>query len=334
MLSLILFGIEKKMCVCRNMQSFFRNCIMNAEELRQLPPEERCFILLGLPPLASREEISNRYKQLSLQYHPDRGGDHKKFMLVTKSYARCLQEVSKREQAQKGNLPILPHERRVDTKQAQLDDPLEGRCHVSIDPNNFNQDAFHRAFESFHVKEEWQRGYDVADSGVREEQPAVFMHPAVQARGTAGLDDAFREEQREHAKKYGKELMTYTDPQPIGLGTSLCAFTLGGEIHDFSDPTHGMTDYERAHTMYSKQCLSDSVVFEERPIPTLDKVRADRETIRPFDENERAHWESLRDREQQEELERQRRMEQYDADVQKRFENVHRFLVTSKKSSP
>lgn len=36
---------------------------------------------------ASMNEIRKAYKRMSLKYHPDKGGDPKKFILISKAYA-------------------------------------------------------------------------------------------------------------------------------------------------------------------------------------------------------------------------------------------------------
>ena len=42
--------------------------------------------ILGLKENCSQKSIKKRYKKLALKYHPDRGGDEKKFKEITEAY--------------------------------------------------------------------------------------------------------------------------------------------------------------------------------------------------------------------------------------------------------
>ena len=42
--------------------------------------------ILGVSKDASQDEIKKKYRKLSLQHHPDRGGDAEKFKEVSEAY--------------------------------------------------------------------------------------------------------------------------------------------------------------------------------------------------------------------------------------------------------
>ncbi len=41
---------------------------------------------LGLPPMVTYKEIKERYKKLSRQFHPDKGGDYEKMAKINWAY--------------------------------------------------------------------------------------------------------------------------------------------------------------------------------------------------------------------------------------------------------
>ncbi|NPA29005.1 MAG: J domain-containing protein [Epsilonproteobacteria bacterium] len=43
--------------------------------------------ILGLPPLVTLKEITERYRTLAVKYHPDRGGDAEEMAKINEAYA-------------------------------------------------------------------------------------------------------------------------------------------------------------------------------------------------------------------------------------------------------
>ena len=48
------------------------------------------FIVLGLSEDASEDDVKKAYRKLSLEHHPDRGGDKEKFIAITEAKNKCL----------------------------------------------------------------------------------------------------------------------------------------------------------------------------------------------------------------------------------------------------
>lgn len=61
------------------------------------------FMQLEISRDASMNEIRKAYKRMSLKYHPDKGGDPKKFILISKAYAALTDEESRKNWEEYGN---------------------------------------------------------------------------------------------------------------------------------------------------------------------------------------------------------------------------------------
>lgn len=48
------------------------------------------FVTLGLTEDATEEDVKKAYRKLSMEHHPDRGGDKEKFILITEAKNKCL----------------------------------------------------------------------------------------------------------------------------------------------------------------------------------------------------------------------------------------------------
>lgn len=61
------------------------------------------FAQLEISKDASLSEVRRAYKQLSVKYHPDKGGDPKRFILISKAYAALTNEESRKNWEEYGN---------------------------------------------------------------------------------------------------------------------------------------------------------------------------------------------------------------------------------------
>ncbi|KAG5455169.1 secretory subunit [Clonorchis sinensis] len=61
------------------------------------------FVLLEIDRSATTEEIRRAYKKLSLKYHPDKGGDPKRFISISKAYSALTDETSRKNWEEFGN---------------------------------------------------------------------------------------------------------------------------------------------------------------------------------------------------------------------------------------
>jgi len=59
--------------------------------------EDNLYKILGVNPSATPAEIKESYRRLSMDLHPDRGGDQKHFIKITEAY-NILSDKDKRKQ--------------------------------------------------------------------------------------------------------------------------------------------------------------------------------------------------------------------------------------------
>lgn len=63
------------------------------EGFARLPSGEDCWAILGLRRGATRQQVSERFRELGRTSHPDRGGNVEAFARITRAYHECLAEV-------------------------------------------------------------------------------------------------------------------------------------------------------------------------------------------------------------------------------------------------
>lgn len=61
--------------------------IREARHLRRASEREQALEVLGLDSSASRRRIKQRYREMAMRWHPDRGGDNRRFQEIQVAYA-------------------------------------------------------------------------------------------------------------------------------------------------------------------------------------------------------------------------------------------------------
>lgn len=68
--------------------SFFFGLAMEFLKINRKPTQ--AFATLGLDDNATLEDVQKAYRKLSMEHHPDRGGDKEKFIAITEAKNKCL----------------------------------------------------------------------------------------------------------------------------------------------------------------------------------------------------------------------------------------------------
>src|SRR4051794_691371 len=63
--------------------------------------------ILGVSPNATQKEITNAYRKLALEHHPDKGGSKEKFQEISEAYQKLLKSPAARKKFQFSNKPGL-----------------------------------------------------------------------------------------------------------------------------------------------------------------------------------------------------------------------------------
>lgn len=69
-------------------ESFFFGLAMEFLKINRKPTQ--AFATLGLDDNATVEDVQKAYRTLSMEHHPDRGGDKEKFIAITEAKNKCL----------------------------------------------------------------------------------------------------------------------------------------------------------------------------------------------------------------------------------------------------
>lgn len=269
--------------------------------------------VLGVQKNFTLQELKDKYKQLAVKVHPDKGGTEHLFLLVTKCFKTLLKEYKRREEQKEY------HELKADFKrqQAQPQRPAPS--------TRFNIDKFNQVFESNKLESAYDKGYK---DWVSDDPNTDIAKPAKKFTKD-GFNKAFEQQQVNQESKY---IVKYREPEALPMAKKL-NFTDLAETHidDFSgDNTTkkhlNYMDYKVAHSTSRivDPSLKDKIKFYKN-IDELEKHRANlsyepnEETIE--EEQARQKQERKREHERREALRQQEKM------MQEHYDRVHMLML-------
>lgn len=74
-------------------ESFFFGLAMEFLKINRKPTQ--AFVTLGLDDNATVEDVQKAYRKLSMEHHPDHGGNKEKFIAITEAKNKCLNWLNK-----------------------------------------------------------------------------------------------------------------------------------------------------------------------------------------------------------------------------------------------
>lgn len=208
-------------------------------DIRNLEPKE----LFNLPDNFTWDELKNRYRQLALRVHPDKGGDRDTFNYVT----QCFQKLS--------------NELRLRTEGSMEHHELKNQFHkeqeeykYTVNPNTFDNqnmfnDKFNQFFEENKFTDDEEDGY--GDMMVKSDKNRDDID-IKNIFGTTNVNSVRFNETFEKKVPVSKEVIKYKDPEPTALRSGLSYALLGVKNNDYTGETETKnlqyTDYMRAYT--------------------------------------------------------------------------------------
>lgn len=184
-------------------------------------------------------EIRTAYKKMAIKNHPDKGGDVKKFKLITQSYCYLVDKHKEVDKAlYKMKEEVKPRK--------YLNDTDGNRDNMYMSKDNFNINKFNEIFEKHFVDDEDddRRGYgDYMDKTKRQldDDNDIFTNKFNREIFSKTFEDEVEQP---------SEVVKYKEPDALDSNKSLTFKELGSKVNDFSikEGKTTVTDYKKAYT--------------------------------------------------------------------------------------
>ena len=205
--------------------------------------------VLGVSKNFTWDELKESYRRIARLVHPDKGGSHKVFQLVTSSFKMLAHQYKARQDDR------LHHELKQDAQRYYEDNPVKAshKTYGSKEDGNF-LDRFNRAFEENRLDDEdgTSVGYGnmmAPSSKTREE---ISVPRTLQKFSHDKFNTVF---DQKTLSSMSKEVVKYKEPEALPLAKKIQYTEIGGDKpDDFScgegknKQTLQYTDYMKAHT--------------------------------------------------------------------------------------
>jgi len=226
------------------------------DELKEFEMRYNPFRILHLDYNATEDDVKKAYRRFSLKYHPDKGGDPKKFMMITQAYVYLMQKLKEMtgnkshhemQKEAKDYFESMEQKRQEIRRSKELD--YEATDQMEIGEKNFDVDKFNKIFEKTKMPSQWDKGYADWGEDSDQDEPVVMNK-----KFSMDLFNSMFEENKKKKieKKPERQLIVIEEPQPQIL-SNLQFEELGqGDIDDFTNERvntkMNFTDYKGAYT--------------------------------------------------------------------------------------
>ena len=272
--------------------------------------------VFGLLSNYSMNELKNSYKKLTLQHHPDRGGDVQTFRIITNIF---------------NNLSTKYQERQSDKQFNQLKSDFnkytedrEKTINTQIDSDKFNLEIFNKVYQDNRLKTANDDGYgDWKTTDTNESNPRTLSKFELN-----NFNSSFNQQKK---KQQNHQIIEYNEPKPSNKGTGMNYSEIEDRrISDFSsdlDSNLKFTDYKQAH---SNNNLIDVDKVKIKKYKNVDDLENERSNISYKMTPEQLEKYNIQKRQEQiEEEQRLHSVRRQDDQYEQHFNKMNKLLLNS-----
>lgn len=291
------------------------------------------YSVLGVSPTDDIQLIKQKYKQLALKMHPDRGGSAALFKMLQLSYAKILEEY-KLKQIDKAfdQLKTEFEDFKVEQEQTNKSNIKLNNFYDDQDDNSGDfKKRFNKVFEENKQSSPYDRGYGDMMMKSNKNREDIKINNTIDNFTIDKFNDVFNNSESRNIK----QLIKKSVPVPHSISKELSYTELGiNKINDFSGENkdknglHYM-DYNIAHTT-SK--LIDSRYVKTRPkFQTVQEFEKHRdEPLKMSEEDEKAYLRYLKKNEMK--LKKQAEVQfNMDKEISDHFHKVNQIMMQYKR---
>ena len=260
--------------------------------------------------------LKKAYLKLANRHHPDKGGDPKKFKIITLAYKILLKKYQQRDSdkihndLKKGSKDFIKQQSSNNQKNINL-------------KKNFSQETFNREFELNRMKDDFNdRGY--GDFMKQDSTDTQIDHSKLNENN---FNDYF---QKLKSKKKSTQLQKYSEPEElVSMGNRDSIMILGKErVKSYTGESNGL------HYRDLKEAYTESTLIDVNSVDTTKRsnniqcMERERSRVRFQMSEEDMKLQALRQQKsERDEAERIKHLKQRDEQIGVHYERVHQRLM-------
>jgi len=273
--------------------------------------------ILGMTKNYDKNSLKKSYLKMAVKYHPDKGGDPKKFKIVTLAYKILLKKLDERDNDK------IHNDLKNGSEDYIKEQTSNNRRNVNMRDRDFDINKFNKEYSENRLRD------DFADDGYgdwlkqTEEETGVKMDQF-------NKNKFHNEFLKQKKKKTGSNLQKYADPEElVSMGNRDSIMILGKEkVSSYSGESNGLA-YRDLREAYTESTLIDtgSVDLSKRKNNIKDYNSQRKNVNHQMSESDIRTQIMREEQEKKDEVARLSRVTNRDKEIGTHYEMMHQRLM-------
>ena len=273
--------------------------------------------ILNMSKNYDKNSLKKSYMKMAVKYHPDKGGDPKKFKIVTLAYKILLKKLEERDNDK------LHDDLKNGSKDFIRDQNSNNKRNVNMKGDNFDINLFNKTYNENRLKDDFMdEGYgDWLKNSDNDENVKMDQFNKTKFHN---------EFMKQKKKKTSSQLQKYKEPEElVSMSNRDSIMILGKEkVSSYSGESNGLA-YRDLREAYSESTLidTDSVDLSKRKNNIMEYKSQRKNISHQMSESDIRAQVLKEEMEKREEVERLDRIKNRDTQISNHYEMMHQRLV-------
>jgi curved DNA-binding protein CbpA len=274
--------------------------------------------ILGMTKNYDKNSLKKSYLKMAVKYHPDKGGDPKKFKIVTLAYKILLKKLDERDNDK------IHNDLKSGSEDYIKEQTSNNRRNVNMRDRDFDINKFNKEYSENRLKDDFaDDGYGDWLKQQEEEETGVKMDQF-------NKNKFHNEFLKQKKKKTGSNLQKYADPEElVSMGNRDSIMILGKEkVSSYSGESNGLA-YRDLREAYTESTLIDtgSVDLSKRKNNIKDYNSQRKNVNHQMSESDIRAQVMREEQEKKDEVARLSRVTNRDKEIGTHYEMMHQRLM-------
>lgn len=260
--------------------------------------------------------LKEKYKELAMIYHPDKGGDSNIFTNITKSYIYLLKKY-------KENLPDKQIFEMKDEYNDYVKEESQGQ-NILLKDNNFNINSFNNIFSENCSKK--QIGY--ADFMKNREDTKKTESYIFSDKFNLNIFNKIFNIKKKNSKK--EQVVVYKEPETV-FQSNIGYIELDKDDEDIDDFTSGFTFNQKIHYTDCKKAYTepeDIGDYDAKVFNSIDELEKHRDGISyDMSDEDKEKYNTYIEQQNIKELNRQKKLQHRDLDILRHYKKLNKIMI-------
>lgn len=276
--------------------------------------------ILNMSKNYDKNSLKKSYLKLAVKYHPDKGGDPKKFKIVTLAYKILLKKLEEKDSDK------IHNDLKRGSEDYIKDQVSDNKKNINMKDRNFNINLFNKTYSDNKLKDDFMdEGYG---DWFKKDDGDTQVH--MDSFNKQKFHNEFAKQKKKNSGKRSSQLQEYNEPEElVSMGNKDSIMILGKEkVSSYSGECNGL-GYRDLREAYTNSTLIDtnSVDISKRKNNIMEYKSQRKNVNHQMSEPNIRKRVMQEEQEKREEVMRLERIKNRDTEIGNHYEMMHQRLV-------